>query len=603
VTRLFANTNYYFALKTADKAGNVSLVSSCPACPVHTTASTDDIPPGTIDDLEIAQATADSVTLCWTAPGDSGFFDNFSDGTLSPWSQLQNGVVALVNDPSDGRVLRKSANGDPNGGWAPINQVEGDFDLVLFTKRRTTSPSNLNRYGVTDAKGNGYGVFLDFTDGKLHMERRDTWIMTEIGTGSSISGGLALNQWYTLRLHRAGNLLSVDAYTGKVDPSTSAPVATVTASPDNRWGVFTQVSVNGGYDYDTDDVRIVSTYSSPGGVPVTGYLVKYSTKSIVDDGVTPGMGEIPFSSAVSAEGVGLPKSPGSRECYTVKVQNIVSGNDRTPDTQFFFAVKAEDENHNKGGLSLSKGSTSTVVPGMTALSPMVYNLVSIPKVPPDSPDPDPKKPRLNSPDAVFGDDVGKIPQLYLYHWHSTGVGHDNGCYDGLPNSYDPNNPKRTNNPPCVQISSIPIRQAGEGYLLWSPRMDIVIDTPVDSTDTPAASCTDENGLPFSCYVLRLDDGWNMIANPFGKESDMSGVKVREADGSQVTTVTFQDAATVRNWIGNAIYTYNGTMYTYDVCDGTGCATALQPWKGYWVWLHRQGASSSTATYELLIPRP
>ena len=72
----------------------------------------------------------------------------------------------------------------------------------------------------------------------------------------------------------------------------------------------------------------------------------------------------------------------------------------------------------------------------------------------------------------------------------------------------------------------------------------------------------------------------------------------------------------RNWIGNGLYAYDIASYTVEVCDAATCdptpqvcedetqvLPALQPWKGYWIWLHRQGDGGGNKTYELLVPAP
>jgi hypothetical protein len=471
-------------------------------------------------------------------------------------------------------MLRKTANTDPNGGWAPLVQTTGDFQLTVQTKRLAfNSSANANRYSLTDGGGNGYGLYLNFNDGKLYLEKRALWSSTILGTAAPVGSGITAGQWYTLRLIRAGSSLTAEAYIGKAYPGLDSPAAIVTAA-DGTYGGFTQVNVNGGYDYDTDDVRV----TTPSSEAATGYLLKYATKYIVDDGTTPGMGESRFSDAVTGEGLGIPKSPGSQECYRVNVKNIVSGNDRTPNSQFFFSLKSEDENHNLSPMS-------NVAKGVTALSSLVYNMVSVPKVP--NPD---------TPAGVFGDDVGS--PLYLYRWDSRGVGHERGCYDGLPNPYNPNNEV----PACTQLTAT---QEGSGYFLWSPRLDVVLDAPAGSTDVAATSCTGELGQSFQCYVFPLQEGWNMTGNPFGKEVDVSAMKVRRSvqppgQSPVGTTMTFQGAVAA-GWIGTGgIYTYNGTNYTYDVCDALVCNPVLQPWKGYWVWL---GTSAVNTTYDLLIPLP
>ncbi|MBI4714891.1 MAG: fibronectin type III domain-containing protein, partial [Nitrospirae bacterium] len=350
---------------------------------------------------------------------------------------------------------------------------------------------------------------------------------------------------------------------------------------------------------------------NPNSGPVTGYLLKYDTREIVDDGVVPGIGQVTFSNARTAEDLGVPKSPGSQECHRVSVENIIqtvqsenidpiAGQDRTPNTQFFFALKSGDENSAGGDGVLGNlndnannlSAISNVPQGLTAMSPNAYNMVSVPKVPNPA-----------TPVDVFGDEVSPDP-LYLYTGDSRGIGHDRGCYDGYDDPgisgdgpYNPNNEV----PGCAAIAAV---GPGNGYFLWSPRVEIVLDLPAGSTNVATVSCADENGQPFTCYVFPLQEGWNMIGNPFGKEVGVGAIRIRETttQGQQqvVTVVPFLEAATSRNWMGNAVYTHNGTNYTYEFCDLTVCAPVLQPWKGYWIWLHKQVNGSQ---YDLLIPSP
>src|SRR3990172_693488 len=375
VSQLFADTDYYFAIKTFDEVANYS-ISICPLdslpCHAQTLISSGDISmPGKITDLSVTESTEDTISLCWTAPAEDvvvAFFDDFTDGTFSPWSLLQNGVIEVVDsgeviDGQSNYVLRKTTNGDPNGGWAPLSQTVGDFELILYTKRLSITCCNADRYSITDASGNGYGLYLDFNNGNLYLERRDAWVSTLVGTESALSGGLILNQWYTLRLTKVGQSLTAQAYVGRVGPATATPAATVSAS-DSVWVSFSQVNVNGGYDYDNDDVQVKTL-----GGPATEYILKYSTKYIVDDGVTPGVGEVTFSDAIQVAPSPTPESPGVRECHIVPVKNIIdtSGilppgacnldpsqvgcDDRTRNTRFYFAIKALDEVRNKSPLS------------------------------------------------------------------------------------------------------------------------------------------------------------------------------------------------------------------------------------------------------------
>jgi hypothetical protein len=70
VTGLDPATPYYFALKTADAAGNWSEKSIIASAP--TTEIPDDVPPAAVTDLVAGAAGFNTVTLAWTAPGDDG---------------------------------------------------------------------------------------------------------------------------------------------------------------------------------------------------------------------------------------------------------------------------------------------------------------------------------------------------------------------------------------------------------------------------------------------------------------------------------------------------------------------------------------------------
>ncbi len=70
VTGLSPSTGYYFALKTADAAGNWSAKSIIASAP--TTAVIDDTPPAAVADLVASASGTNAVTLIWTAPGDDG---------------------------------------------------------------------------------------------------------------------------------------------------------------------------------------------------------------------------------------------------------------------------------------------------------------------------------------------------------------------------------------------------------------------------------------------------------------------------------------------------------------------------------------------------
>lgn len=185
------------------------------------------------------------------------FEDDFSDGTLAPWSQLKSGQVSLVDDPVDGWVLRKSSADDPNGGWAPLASTVNDFELMLYTRKVNTAGGGWSRYSVTDSNGNGYGLYWSYSTGQLGVERRDNWSSIVNRTApDSLAGGVQLGQWYTVKLIRRGSQVTAEVYEGRTDPTTTMPALQATMVDATHTGL-TQVNINGGRDFDTAGVVIL----------------------------------------------------------------------------------------------------------------------------------------------------------------------------------------------------------------------------------------------------------------------------------------------------------------------------------------------------------
>ncbi len=97
-------------------------------------------------------------------------------------------------------------------------------------------------------------MVLRYPSNALRVERRDSWGGTTLAE-VSVPGGLSVGQWYTLRLERQGSGVSGEVYAGRVDPSVSVALATASAT-DAAHVSFTHVAVNGGHEYDSDDVRV-----------------------------------------------------------------------------------------------------------------------------------------------------------------------------------------------------------------------------------------------------------------------------------------------------------------------------------------------------------
>ena len=200
--------------------------------------------------------TYDTDDISVVADGQLVLAEDFDDGTIFAWGTFLSGQIALASDPAGGFVLRKSGFDDPNGGSVGLSAPA--LDLRFATRRVDLSGGGLNRYSVTDADGNGYGLYLNATNGRLALERRDGWVATALAlsAGALPGNAMAPGDWYTLTLELRDGDLSAFAYLGRgVDPITATPEIGLTVQiPDDT--NLTQFNVNGGFLYDTDDISV-----------------------------------------------------------------------------------------------------------------------------------------------------------------------------------------------------------------------------------------------------------------------------------------------------------------------------------------------------------
>ena len=73
ITGLLPDTDYYFAMKTADEVPNWSTLSNVAA--IRTGPSSSDIiPPAAVTNLAGTWPSGSTIDVTWTAPGDDGAF-------------------------------------------------------------------------------------------------------------------------------------------------------------------------------------------------------------------------------------------------------------------------------------------------------------------------------------------------------------------------------------------------------------------------------------------------------------------------------------------------------------------------------------------------
>jgi hypothetical protein len=237
-----------------------------------------------------------------------------------------------------------------------------------------------------------------------------------------------------------------------------------------------------------------------------------------------------FDNATEITGLSNPQKIGLVEEYTKA--------DLDSNTMYYFAIKAEDDMNEDGTGNLSALSNSLL--GKTGLL-WEWNMVSCPLEP--SPD---------DSNSVFGDNA-KID--WMWDWISTwsGAGDpDNPDYDGY----------------WQQVTTI---TPGKGILLLS------YDT-MDPTDAPPASTP----VADASRTFALQTGWNLIGNPYEESVNLSDCDVTYNSSTEdylnVDTIDCSSGCTPGNWIGNAVYIWNGSDYDFTL----GSSAQLEPWKAYWI---------------------
>lgn len=305
------------------------------------------------------------------------------------------------------------------------------------------------------------------------------------------------------------------------------------------------------------------TWTAPGdagtgtGCPcgtVTSYNIRYSTLKIVDDAATPAAGEIRFSNATAASTSPTPNPAGTTETFTITGLN--------PNTPYYFALKSTDAKPWTSAMSnVVNASNNPPIPATNLLSG--WNMVSVPMTPSPSSD----------VATVFAS-VG-VP-VNIKKWNSTGTTNQTGAF--------------------ILLSGTDTVQAGVGYFVESPD-DTRFLNPSGLANTAAT------------FSISLKQGYNIIGNPYTKDVSLDTTCVSQNGGSGTCNSSANAAnfksfanAVAAGWVGNALYRWNGTAYTfktYNDPDPTQKAT-LQLWQGYWLQVTDANAAN---TYSLIVVKP
>lgn len=209
---------------------------------------------------------------------------------------------------------------------------------------------------------------------------------------------------------------------------------------------------------------------------------------------------------------------------------------------YCIAIKSKDAMGHVSGLSnvvklpLSPDMKFSTLSELTSTIELKrgYNLISIPMIP-----------VFNERESLFSMTVGS--PVALYRWYS--------AYPDITS-------------PQYYLESIV--QPGAGYFLYSPadNVRLVIDgLQIDDKE----------------YVVTLENGWNMIGNPYTKTILLSDIIVKKTGSVEIKSYL---EAVKSGWIGNSLYQLKDGNYDFASFNDDSPAS-LDPWVGYWINVNEQ----------------
>ncbi|MEW6682098.1 MAG: fibronectin type III domain-containing protein [Nitrospirota bacterium] len=500
----------------------------------------DGIPPGT-PTLSAGTATITTVPLSWAAVGDDGT----GGGRVLRYELRMSSVssssvrnVMPTQDPGGTETLTVSSLSAGTSYAFDIRAIDDAGNVSAWSNAVTVttvtdqpppavsltvapgSPPTANSIAIqwtepSDDSGpiDGYQVrytnaaTFDFDSAMPYTLHLPT---VSGGNASLVIDGLVPNTTYRIGVKaidavgQIGSLSNVLAATTTVNGADITPPAAVT-----------DLAVFGGA---TTSNSLLLQWTATGDDGTAGvasaYEIRYAT--------------IPLAAANFSQGTLIgsmpPGQPGTAQ--ELPVRGLMSN------TTYYFGLRVIDDGGNPSLLS-------NVVIVRTALR-SGYTIVSVPLL---------LSPPNNTPDVVFGDDVGLPP--YAYHWLSSGPTVADGCYTGTVS--------QPAFPTCAPLTLI---QTGSAYYLYAAGTLAVLD----AAGTPVAAGT---------FEVDLVEGFNMVGNPYGQPISLADVSVRRA-----STVLSFAAAVAQGWVGGAMYLYDGAAFqAYGPGDP---AAVFHPWNGAWI---------------------
>lgn len=264
----------------------------------------------------------------------------------------------------------------------------------------------------------------------------------------------------------------------------------------------------------------------------SAYDLRVSKVKIIEDGLTPKKEEITFSKAAIIAGVPSPATSGTSEAFQV--------NQLTTNSVYFFAIKAFDEKGNVSAISNVINENNIPPKPVTALR-NGYTMISVPFIP-----------LPTDAQALLSNSVGS--PVEVYSWRPNDISSGNGTF--------------------LAVTEI---KPGVGYMLKLNSNNSVLNIA-------------GNLITDSETTLPLLPGWNMVGNPYPQDIPLINTYIRNKTSGELKT--YEDAVTL-GWVSNALYTYRGRTYGYEMFS----TAVLKIWQGYWIAVLQDGQ------FELVLNKP
>ncbi|RKX25431.1 MAG: hypothetical protein DRP45_05915 [Candidatus Zixiibacteriota bacterium] len=372
ITGLTPSTIYYFAIMTADEVPNWSGLSNI----VSKSTSAEETPPGAVADLSTGSATANSLTLSWTAPGD--------DSTSGMASQYD---------------IRYSTSLITSANWNGATQVSGETAPQTAGASESfvvsgLAPNTIYYFAIMTAdEVPNWSSLSNVPNGATSTETTPPAVIANLGVSSTTEhtatlswtapgddGNTGTATQYDIRFHtvaiNAGNWDAAPQATGEPSPQLGGSLESFTVSGLNstttyyfairtadeipNWSGVSN-SPEGTTSADATSPLVVANlnvgmptptslmivWTAPGDDGSDGtaaqYDIRYALSSIT---------EANWSAATQISGEPSPHIAGTPESLTVT--GLVEGQ------MYYFALKTADEAPNWSGLSnVAGGSTET----------------------------------------------------------------------------------------------------------------------------------------------------------------------------------------------------------------------------------------------------